>query len=246
MGACRCRKPGRTLLFFSLAGNPAGARTVEFPMHPLVPSAHGGRRARPDIRSCMKSRPKSCSAASALWAWQRIVRFRGVSPPPSACASSWCSSRNRVSRQRVPNSSTNVHCSPSRSRTSCRTAAAPRWRAGADVVYASCSPALQAVPQSVRLLLRALSLPTVRPLGQIRASRALPRASRALPRASRALPRALPSPASGEAHRTCVSRVARPAGAALVDAPLRASGWERRARVGSAPARASPRIPATL
>ncbi len=80
------------------------------------------------MRSRMNSRPKSCSAASVLWAWQYILRFRTVSRPPSAWASSWWSSRKRVSRQRCPNLSTKTHCSPSRSRTSRRTEAAPRWR----------------------------------------------------------------------------------------------------------------------
>ena len=97
--------------------------------HTRLPHAQGAGWARP-LRRSMNARPKSCSAASALWARQRSSRFSRVAGPPRAKGRSWWSSSSAVSRQRWPPASTYAQRSLSRSRTARRTAAGtvPRRR----------------------------------------------------------------------------------------------------------------------
>src|SRR5690606_8131350 len=98
---------GADRLAHDVVATRAGAGADRTPWLAAAPAVLHGPPSLPHASHLARtnSRPKSCSAASALCARQRSVRLSAVAGPPSACGLTWCTSRNAVSRQRWPRSS---------------------------------------------------------------------------------------------------------------------------------------------
>lgn len=107
-----------------------------------------------DRCASMNSRPKSRSACSWLWAWQRSVMLAGECSPPRAQGVSWWYSMLRVPRQRFPSASRQVQRPRSRCQISRRTAAGiARERVGVEWL----PDLVPALAQSFRLSISAMA-----------------------------------------------------------------------------------------